>query len=117
MDEEFERQDAKRKVCGQRSPAEYDVVGQSAAAPSCQDWLCQLLDALGDGIAIGRGGFYTRSSAEAGDGVDDVVDEGLYVEVGTGRATVEAVGVDRLDDFGYHDQCLFGTGEFVHRLS
>jgi hypothetical protein len=71
VDDEFERQDAERMVCGQRSPAEHDVVSQAAAAPPCQDRSRQLLDALVD-------------------------------------------AADRLGDVVHQDQCLFGTGEFVH---
>ena len=117
MDEEFEGQDAERKVCGQGPPAEHDFTGQSAAAPSCQGRLHNLLDALVDGIRLRHSGRYIGGGTEAGDRVDEMVGEGLHIPVATGRGPVQVVGTDRLDDVVHNDQCLFGTGEFVHRLS
>jgi hypothetical protein len=117
VDKEFEGQDAQPKMCAQRSPAEHDIVGQSAAAPSFQNRLCQLLDALVDRIAMGNRGADARGGAKASDGVDQMVGEGRHIEVATGCSTVQVVVADRLDDIMDDDQCLFGTGEFVHELS
>ncbi len=104
MDDEFERQDAERKVSGQRSPAKHNIVSQSAAAPFCQGRLRNLLDALVDGIAVGDRGFDARGGTKAGDGVDEMLGEGHDIEVATGRGTVEVIGADRLDDMVHHDQ-------------
>jgi hypothetical protein len=117
VDDEFEGQDAQGKVSGQRSPAEHNIFGQATAAPSCQDRLRNVLNALVDGIGVGDRGFDARGDAEAGDGVDEMVGEGLHIPVATGRRPVEVVVADRLDDMVQHGQCLFGTGEFVHGLS
>jgi hypothetical protein len=73
-----------------------------------------LLDALVDGITVGNRGFDARGATKAGDGVDEMLGERRHVEVATGRRTVEVVGADRPDNMVHHDQCLFGTGEFVH---
>ena len=67
--------------------------------------------------AVRHRGLYTGGGTEAGDGVDEMVGEGLHIPVATGRGPVEVVVADRLDDMVHHDQCLFGTGEFVHGLS
>jgi hypothetical protein len=117
VDDEFERQDAEREVCGQRSPAEHNIVSQSTATPSCQDRLRNLMYALIDGTTVRDRCLYFGGGTEAGDGVDEMVGEGLHIPVATGSTTVEVVGADRLDNMVHNDQCLFGTGEFVHGLS
>ena len=117
VDHQFETQDAKRKVGGQRSPAEHDIVGQSAAAPACQDRLRNLLYALVDGNTVGDcgfGGFDARGGPKARDRVDEMLCEGLHIPVATGSRTVQVVWPDRLDDLVHDGQCLLGTGKFVH---
>jgi hypothetical protein len=104
VDQEFERQDAECKVCGQCSPAEHDIVSQSAATPPGQDRLCHLLDALVNGIAVGDRGSDARGSTEAGDGVDEMVGEGRHIPVGTGRRSVQVIVADFLDDVLHSDQ-------------
>jgi len=101
-------------VCGQRPSAEQDVVGQFAAAPSRQDRLRYQLDASVDGAVVGRRGGNADGGTQAGDGVDEMVGELLHVPVGTRCATVQVVIADALDDVVDRDQCLVGTGEFVH---
>jgi hypothetical protein len=117
VDNEFERQDAEHKVRGQGSPAEHNIAGQSAAPPFSQERLRQLLDALADGTVVGCRASYIGGGTEAGDGVDEMVGEGLHIPIATGRGTVEVAVGDRLDDMVHHCQCLFGTGEFVHGVS
>jgi hypothetical protein len=117
VDDEFETQDAERKLCGQRSPAEHNIVSQSTATPTCQDRLRNLLDALVDGIAVGDRGFDARGGPQAGDRVDEMLCESLHIPVATGSRPVEVVAADRPDDMMHGDQCLFGTGEFVHGSS
>jgi hypothetical protein len=46
-----------------------------------------------------------------------MVGQGLHIPVVTRRGAVHVVGADRLDDMAQHDQCLFGTGEFIHSVS
>jgi hypothetical protein len=117
VDDEFETQDAERKVCGQASSAEYDIIGQSAPPPSCQDRLRNLLYTLIDGTPVRHRGLYTDGSTEARDGVDEMVGEGRHIPIATGRAAVEIAVADRLDHMLRDDQCLFGTDEFVEGRS
>jgi hypothetical protein len=58
----------------------------------------------------------TRLAAQGRYGVDEMLGQCLHSPVGTGRATVLIVVADPLE-MVYDDQCLFGTGEFVHRVS
>ena len=73
-----------------------------------------LLYALVDGITVWDRRFDARGGAEARDRVDEMLCQGLHIPVATGSGTVEVVGADRPDDIVHDDQCLFGTGEFVH---
>jgi hypothetical protein len=43
-----------------------------------------------------------------------MVGERLHIPVATGCGTVEVDAADRLGDVVQEDQCLFGTGKFVH---
>jgi PAS domain-containing protein len=117
VDDEFERQDAEGKARGQCPPAEHNIAGQSAAPPFREDRLRKLLDALVDGIAVGRRGLDTGGGTDAGDGVDEMLGEGLHIEVDTGCGTVQVVIADRLDNMVHRNQRLLGTGEFVHGVS
>ena len=63
VDHEFELQDAQRKMCGQYAACELHIVGQPAAAPARQDRLCDLSDALIDGLPLGDWGFDARGGA------------------------------------------------------
>ena len=98
VDDEFELQDAQRKVCGQCPAREHHIVGQSAAAPVRQDRLCDLLDALVDGIPVGAAVRIPAAAPRRERVSIEMVGKGLHVPVGTGRAAVEVVGADRLDD-------------------
>jgi hypothetical protein len=100
-------------VCGQYPATEYDIAGHAAAPPFRQNRLCQLLDALVDGIAVASSGLYTGGGTEARDGVDEMLGEGLHVLVAV-CGTVHVVIADRLDHMVHRNQCLFGTGEFIH---
>jgi hypothetical protein len=104
-------------VGGQRSSAENDVAGQSAATPFRQDGLRKLLHALVYGAVGGYDGWNAGGGSEAGDGVDEMVGQGLHTPVATQRGEVHVVGADRLDDTVQHAQCLFDTGEFIHGVS
>jgi hypothetical protein len=90
---------------------------KSAGAPSRQDRLRHLMDASVDGAPVEHCGRNADGGAEAGDGVDEMVGEGLHIPVTTGCGTVEVILADRLDDVVHQYQCLVGTGEFVHGLS
>jgi len=60
---------------------------------------------------------YTGGGTQARDGVDEMLGQCLYIPVATGRGTVQVVAADPLGDLVHDDQCLFGTGEFVHNVS
>jgi hypothetical protein len=60
---------------------------------------------------------YGDCGTESGDGVDEMVGEGPYIEVATGCGSVEVVGADCLGDVARHNQSLFSTGKVVHRAS
>jgi hypothetical protein len=98
VDDEFERQDAERKACGQRPLAEYNIAGQSSAPPSRQDRLSDFLDALVYRAAVGHADWYTGGGSKPGDGIDEMVGEGRHIEVATGRGTVKVAVANRLDD-------------------
>ena len=66
---------------------------------------------------LGDRDWYACGGTEARDGVDEMLGQSLHVPVATGRGPVVVVGADRLDDIVHDDQCLFGTGEFVHGSS
>lgn len=66
VDHEFERQDAERKGGGQRSSAENDIAGQSAATRFRQDGLRKLLHALVYGAVGGYDGWNAGGGSEAG---------------------------------------------------
>jgi hypothetical protein len=79
--------------------------------------LGQLLDAVVDGIAVGCRGLYAGGHSQARDRVEEMISEGCHIEVATGRGAVQVVAPDHLDDIAKRAQCLFGTREFVRRLS
>ena len=96
---------------------ESDVAGQSTAKPFRQNGLRKLLHALVYGAIVGCGGWNAGGGSEAGDGVDEMVGQGLHIPVVTRRGAVHVVVPDRLDDMVQRDQCPFGTGEFIHSAS
>jgi hypothetical protein len=73
-----------------------------------------LANASIEGAAVKHRGWHANGGAEAGDGVDEMVGEGLHIPGATGGGTVEVDVADRFDDIVHQVQCLFGTGEFVH---